>query len=414
MRHFSTLKVRLLTLFAVIGPGIIAANADNDAGGISTLTVVGARYGYQLLFVLFLITIALAVTQEMGARIGIVTGKGLGGVIREKFGVRATMLAMAVMLIANLGVTVANIAGIAEAMRLIGISKYLAVPFFLTILWLILYKFTYDKVEKIFLALSALYVVYIITAFQTRPDWGEAVTALVTPHLRFDTLFLYTMMALIGTTITPWGQFFIQSYVVDKGVHVKNYLYSKIEVLSGALVTDIVSFFIIVTAANTLYLNGVEVTGAADAAQALAPLAGGLANVLFAVGLLNASLLGAFVVPLATAYALSEVFGFESGIDHNPAEARTFYTALAVMIVLSGLIVLIPGLSLFPLIITSQLLNALLLPFILIYVYKIANDRRVMGTYANGPVWNAVTLVTIVGLIVASAFVLYGSLTGRV
>ncbi|OIP98285.1 Mn transporter [Candidatus Wirthbacteria bacterium CG2_30_54_11] len=397
---------RLLLVLAVLGPGIISANADNDAAGITTYTVTGARYGYKLLFSLLIITIVLAITQELGARIGVISGKGLGGVIREKFGLKLTMLAMGAMLIANFGVIVADMAGVAEAMSLFGVTKYLSVPIFTVLLWLVLYKGSFAKAEKFFLVLSAMYIVYIVTAFYTKPDWGLALSSLVTPHIQFDKAYLVTLMALIGTTVTPWGQFFIQSYIVDKSTPAGHYGFQRLEIFFGAFLTDFISFFIIVTATNTLFKNGIFVNNASEAALSLAPLAGAQATSLFAFGLLVAGLLGVSIVTLATAYALCETFGFESAMDRSWKDAPVFYSLITFFLVIASLIVIIPGIPLFPIMISSQVINGLILPIILVYVYKIINDRKIMGAYTNGKTANffalsAVGLLTIASLVVA-------------
>ena len=411
MEKFRTSKigVKIAIFLSVMGPGIIAANADNDAAGIATLTISGARYGYGLLFSLLIITFVLAITQELGARIGVATGKGLGGVIREKFGVRFTMIAMVSMLVANFGVIVANMAGIVEAVSLFGITKFISVPVCILILWLILYKGNFAKAEKIFLTFSIIYLVYIVTAFYAKPDWGEAVTSLVKPHLQLDKAFIFTLIALIGTTVTPWGQFFIQSYVVDKGIHASHYKYEKAEIIFGAFLTSFISFFIIVTAANTLFKNGIVVQTASEAALSLAPIAGEYAKILFSVGLLNAGIMGATIVTLATAYAFCETFGFESGLDRSWQEAPTFYSMILVLLVMAGLIVLIPSTSLFSIILVSQGFNGLILPVILVYVYKIANDHKFMGKLKNTKIDNVVTF-TAIGLLVLASLAVVVSL----
>ncbi len=300
---------KILFFLGVIGPGIIAANADNDAGGISTYSIVGAHFGLKMLWVLFLVTISLAITQEMGVRIGLVTRQGLGGVIRENFGVKWTAFAMLTMLIANLGTMTAEFSGVAASFDILSVDKYIVVPLAAIVVWLILYKGSFKNTQKIFLIFSAFYIVYIINGFVIKPDFGEAVKSLFTPTMEWTPAFLITMIALIGTTITPWGQFFIQSYVVDKGLYIKHYKVEKAEVYLGAFITDIVSFFIIVCTAATLYKHGIHISSAEDAALALRPLAGNFAQLLFAFGLFSASMLGAFILPTATAYAICEAFG---------------------------------------------------------------------------------------------------------
>jgi NRAMP (natural resistance-associated macrophage protein)-like metal ion transporter len=400
---------KILGIFAVIGPGIIAANADNDAGGITTYSVVGAQFGFKMLWVLFLLTFALAITQEMGARIGLVTRQGLGGVIRENFGVRLTVVAMLAMLVANIGTTTAEFAGVAAAFSLFGVSKYIVVPLIAAIVWIVLFKGSFKTTQKLFLIFSLLYVVYIINGLILKPDFNAAFSALIHPTLEWNTAFLITVIALIGTTITPWGQFFIQSYVVDKGLGIKHLKTEKREVYFGAFLTNVVSFFIIVSTAATLYKFGIHITDASEAAAALRPLAGNLAELLFGAGLFAASMLGAFILPVATAYALCEAFGWESGFDTNWKTGRIFYSIILFMIVVPSLIVLIPGVSLIKVMLLSQDINGILLPFILIFVMKIVNNKRVMGEYTNKPVGNTIAWVTIAALIILSVLLVVSS-----
>jgi NRAMP (natural resistance-associated macrophage protein)-like metal ion transporter len=319
-------RARLLAALAVIGPGIITANADNDAGGISTYSVVGAHYGYSLLWVLVVVTLCLAVTQEMGARTGAATGKGLAALIRERFGVRWTAFAMVCTLLANLATTIAEFAGIAAAGEMLGVPKWLSVPLAALFVWVLVLRLPYRTVERVFLLLSVVYLAYPLTAFAVNPPWGEVFQAMAAPSFRFEADYILIFVATVGTTITPWGQFFIQAYVVDKGIGPPEYKTTRIDVLTGAFVTNIVSFFIIVVTASTLFVQGIRIEGAADAAQALEPLAGPLAQYLFAVGLINASLLAASILPLATAYTICEAFGWERGVDNSYKEAPAFHT----------------------------------------------------------------------------------------
>ncbi len=406
------LFAKIAAVFAVIGPGIIAANADNDAGGITTYSVVGAQFGFKMLWVLFLLTFALAITQEMGARIGLVTRQGLGGVIRENFGVKLTVFAMVAMLIANIGTTTAEFAGVAASFSLFGVSKYIAVPVIAVLIWIILFKGSFKTTQKLFLIFSLLYVVYIINGFIIQPDFHAAFQAMVHPTLEWNTTYLITVIALIGTTITPWGQFFIQSYVVDKGLDIKHLKTEKKEVYFGALLTNIVSFFIIVSTAATLYKYGIHVTDASEAAAALRPLAGNLAELLFGAGLFAASMLGAFILPVATAYALCEAFGWESGFDTNWKTGRIFYSIILFMIAVPSLIVLIPGVSLVKVMLLSQDINGILLPFILIFVMKIVNNKRVMGEYTNKPLGNIIAWITIGSLIAVTIALVVSSFLG--
>lgn len=410
-KWWQNIWIKIIFFFSVAGPGIISANADNDAGGITTYSVVGAHYGTKMLWVLLLTTIALAVTQEMGVRIGLVTRKGLGGVIRENFGVRWTAFAILTMLIANFGTVTAEFAGIAAAFGIIGVSKYIAVPFAAAIIWFILFKGSFKTTQKIFLIFSAFYIVYIVNGLIVGADFSGALRSMVTPTLEFTTPFLITMIALIGTTITPWGQFFIQSYVVDKGLGVKHYRAVKAEVFLGALITNVVSFFIIISTAATLYKYGITIQDAGDAALALKPLAGELAQFLFAFGLFAASTLGAFILPTTTAYACCEAFGWESGFDTTWKEAKTFYSLILAGIVIPALFVLIPNVSLVKIMVWSQDLNGILLPFILIFIMFIVNNRDIMGEHVNKPIGNIITFLTIVGIILASIVLLISSFT---
>lgn len=429
-------KARLLLIFAAIGPGLIAANADNDAGGITTYSLVGARFGYSLLWVLTIITFSLAVTQEMGARMGAVTGKGFGGLIREKFGARWAGFAICVMLIANLGTTNAEFAGIATSLKIFGTQlgamippwernyavsllvpfleiKYLCVPFAALLVYALIAKFDYRRVQKVFLVSSALYLAYVVSGALAHPDWSLAAKSLVHPTISLDTGYLLMFIAMVGTTITPWGQFFIQSFVVDKRLGVKDLPFARADVYIGAFFTDFISFFIIVACAATIYATGSHITDAAHAAQALRPLAGQFASTLFAFGLLNASLLGAAVLPLTSAYATCEAFGWEAGIDKKPGEAPLFYGLFVFFIVASTLIVLIPGLPLLTIMVLSQVLNGALLPIILIFVVKITNDRAVMGEHVNSRTFNVIATLTTIGLIIMTLLLLASPLIAR-
>ncbi len=401
--------LKIILFFSVIGPGIIAASADNDAGGISTYSIVGAHYGYSLLWVLFLITFSLGITQEMGMRLGIITGKGLAALIREKFGVKLTVFAIGTLLVANLGTITAEFSGIAASLGIVGVSKYLAVPFFALVVWTVLYKGSFKKAERIFLICSAFYIVYIIAGFLAKPDFGQAGLALVTPSFHLDFGYLITLIALVGTTITPWGQFFVQSYVVDKGIHPKNLNISRFEAYFGAFLTDVISFFIIVTAAATIFKHGLNVESAADAAVALRPLAGHFAQILFAFGLFVASMLGAFILPTATAYATCEAFGWESGFDLNWTKGKTFYSLIIISIVLPALIVLLPKINLLSVMLFSQAINGILLPIILIYLMKLINDKELMGPHVNNRGINFIAWLTIGGLVATSLILFFAS-----
>jgi Mn2+/Fe2+ NRAMP family transporter len=400
---------KLVFFFSVIGPGIIAANADNDAGGISTYSVVGAMFGTQMLWVLFLITFSLAITQEMGVRIGLVTRQGLGGVIRENFGLKWTAFAMLAMLVANLGTITAEFAGIASSFEIFNLSKYIAVPISALVVWLVLYKGSFKTAQKVFLIFSAFYIVYIVNGFIVHPDFGAAFKSLMHPTMEFSSPFLLAMIALIGTTITPWGQFFIQSFVVDKGLDLKHYKVEKAEVFAGAFITNIVSFFIIISTATVFFKHGLTIADAKDAAMGLVPLAGHFAEGLFAFGLFSASMLGAFILPVATAYAVCEAFGWEYGFNTNWQTGKIFYSIILFSILLPVILVLIPGVNLLKIMIFSQDINGILLPFILIFVMRIINNKKIMGEHTNRPIGNIISWLTIIGIIAATVILVVSS-----
>ncbi len=349
------------------------------------------KKGFDLLWTLVvmalaLVTFSLAITQEIGARTGAVTGKGLAALIREGYGVRVSFVAMLALLAANLGTTVAEFAGVAASLELFGVPRFVSVPIVAAAVWLLVIRGSYKSVERVFLVLSLVYLSYIFSGFLAKPDWSEVARSVVTPTIRLETGFLVTLIAMIGTTITPWGQFFIQSYVVDKGVGPAQYGITRWEVYVGALITDVVTLFIIVSTAATLFAQGIRIEDAGQAALALGPLAGPLAQQLFAVGLLNASLLGAAVVPLSTAYAVCEAFGWEAGVSRSFREAPVFNGLYTFAIAAGALAILIPGLPLVTVILLSQMVNGMLLPLILAFAIKLSGDRSVMGSSANGPV----------------------------
>jgi Mn2+/Fe2+ NRAMP family transporter len=410
--HLRKYWLKIIFFLGVVGPGIISANADNDAGGITTYSIVGAHFGTKMLWILLIITFFLAITQEMGVRLGLVTRQGLGGIIRENFGLRWTAFAMILMLIANMGTITAEFAGVGASLSIVGISKYWSVPLAMLAVWLILYKGSFKITQRIFLMFSAFYIVYIINGFIIGPDFGQAVKDMVTPTIEWTTPFMLTLIALIGTTITPWGQFFIQSYVVDKGLDVKHYPAEKFEVYLGAFITDIVSFFIIICTAATLYKHGIHITDARDAAIALEPLAGRFAHFLFAFGLFSASMLGAFILPVATSYALCEAFGWDSGFDTNWERGKIFYAIILASIIIPSLIVLLPGISLVKIMILSQDVNGILLPFILIFVILLLNNKKLMGKHINTFLGNILSWTTVIFIIAATLALVGTSIFG--
>ena len=396
-------RTRLMMFLAVVGPGLIAAASDNDAGGVTTWSVIGSRWGYSLIWLLVLITPILAVTQEMGARMGAVTGKGLAALIREKFSLRVTALAMLALLVANFGTTVAEFSGVAAAFGLAHVPAWLAVPPVAAGVWLLVTRASFRKVERVFLVLTAVYAAYVVAGLLARPDWPAALHGTVVPQAHASSIWLLTVVAAIGTTITPWGQFFIQAYIVDKRVSIRDYAYTRIEVVVGAVFTDAIDFFIVVACAATLWQTGVVVDTAQAAARALEPVAGRAAELLFGFGLLNVSILGAAILPLTTAYAVCEAFGFESGLDRTWHKAPAFNGILTAFLAAPALVAVIPGLPLVKVMLLSQDVNGILLPVILVYVFKIINDPAVMGEHVNGRVYNTVAWAFSLALIGLSA-----------
>jgi len=387
-------RKRFLAYLAILGPGMITANAGNDAGGIATYASVGADHGYRLLWILIPITISLGIIQEMCARMGTVTGKGLADLIRERFGVRWTALVMLALLIANAGVTVSEFVGIAAASELFGVPRYFSVPLAAIAVWWLVVKGSYERVERVFLLMSLVFVSYIISAFLTHPDWYLVATSMVRPSFSFDQAYLFTFIALVGTTISPYMQVFVQSSVVEKGVRVENYGETRIDVWAGTVFGTIIMLFIIVSTAATLHERGLHVETAADAAMALRPLAGPYAQTLFAVGLFGASMLAAGVLPLATAYSISEALGFEKGVSRSFREAPIFIGVFSFLIAVGAAIAVIPDLPLIRVLLMTQVLNGLLLPVILIAILRLVNNRDLMGSYVNGPLYNVAAWVT--------------------
>ncbi len=385
------LNKRNIALFlAVIGPGIITASVDNDAGGITTYTLAGAHFGYTFLWTLVPITIALIVVQEMCARMGVVTGKGLSDLIRENFGVKITVLLIIILVLANLGNTMAEFAGVAASIGIFGgdASKYISVPIAAALVWLLVVKGTYSLVERIFLMASGFYAAYVISGMLAGPNWGQVAEKSVIPSFSFQSSYLLMLIGLVGTTIAPWMQFYIQSAIVEKGVRLSEYRFTRIDVIMGCLVTSIVAFFIIMTCAATMYVHGIQVETATDAALALAPLAGKYASWLFAFGLFNASVFAACILPLATAYTVCEGIGWDSGIDKKFKDAPHFYVLYTLLIVVGALAILIPGAPLITIMLISQVLNGMLLPVILVFMLILINDKKLMGNYVNDRLFN--------------------------
>jgi len=408
-------KIRILIFFAVVGPGFITANVDNDAGGIWVYSAAGAQFGHMLLWTMIPVTLALIVVQEIAARMGAVTGKGLSDLIREQFGFRVTFLMMIGLVIVNFGNVVTEFAGIAGSLELFGLSKYYTVPVCAVIVWLIVVKGQYKSVEKVFLAASFFYLTYIVAGVIAKPAWLDALEAtIVPPHremfLRQD--YLYMVIGVVGTTIAPWMQFYLQASIVEKGVTRRQYKASRLDVVAGCVFTDIVAWFIIVACAATLYVHGYHnINAAKDAAQALHPLAGDYAYILFAMGLFNASLFAASILPLSTAYAVCEGLGFESGVGKGFSEAPVFYWLYTILIVAGAGVILMPNIPLVKISILSQVINGLVLPFVLVFMLLLVNNEQLMGEYVNSRLYNVVawtTTVIMVGLTIAWFWTLPG------
>lgn len=397
-------RSRIWLLFAVIGPGVIAASAGNDSGGISTYSQAGAKYGYSMLWMMLLMTFSLVVIQEMAGRMGAVTGKGFAALIRERFGIRPTFFAMLMLLASNAATSVAEFAGIAAAMELFGVSRYLSVPVAAVVVWLLVVRGSFRNVEKVLLALSLVFVSYVITAFAAKPDWLVVGRALVTPSVQFNPGFLALAVALTGTTVAPWMQFFVQSNIVDKGTSAKEWALARWDVIAGAIAANIVAIFIIVTTGTVLHPKGIVIDQASQAAIALTPLVGGYATALFGIGLLAASVLAACVLPLTAGYSICEAFGWEAGVDRKFSEAPAFIGIYTFVIFVGAALILIPGANLIAVMILSQVINGMMLPFLLIFMMVIINDRRIMGEHANGRINNIIAWLTIasaIGLTVA-------------
>jgi Mn2+/Fe2+ NRAMP family transporter len=390
-------RQRLLVYLAILGPGMITANAGNDAGGIATFASVGAEFGYSLLWILLPITISLGVVQEMCARMGAVTGKGLADLIRERFGVRWTALVMFALLIANAGVTVSEFVGIAAATELLGITRFVSVPLAAILVWWLVVKGNYQRVERVFLLMSLVFLGYIVSAFLARPEWSSVAAGLVTPTFKLQHAFLFTFVAIVGTTISPYMQVYVQSSVVEKGVTADDYSKTRTDVWVGTIFAIVIVFFIVVSTGATLHKAGIRIDSAAEAAHALQPLAGRYAQTLFAIGLLGASMLAAGVLPLATAYSISEALGFEKGVSRSFREAPIFLGTFTFLVAVGAAIAVVPNLPLIRVLLVTQVINGLLLPIVLFTVMKLVNDRELMGAHVNGRLHNlAAWLTTIV------------------
>jgi Mn2+/Fe2+ NRAMP family transporter len=399
-------RTRLALLLAVVGPGIITANVDNDAGGITTYSVSGARYGYALLWMMPLVLIALIIVQEMSARLGVVTGKGLADLIRERMGVRVTAIILVLLLFVNLANTVSEFAGVAASMEIFGVSKYISVPIAAIAVWFLIVKGSYKAVERVFLVASAIYLAYVASGVIANPNWSEVGQALVSPSFHLDVGYVTIFVTIIGTTIAPWMQFYQQSSIVDKGIQIKDYAYERVDVIVGSFFAVFVATFITIACASTIYKSGLNIESAKDAALALGPLAGKYASTLFALGLLNASIFSAAILPLSTSYTVCEAFGWENSVSRDLKDAPIFFGIFTVLIILGAGIILLPIQSLIQAMLISQTFNGVLLPVILITMLLLINDKRLMGKFKNGRIFNILAVITAIVLIILAGILI--------
>ena len=400
-------KIRLLAFLAVAGPGIITGTADNDAGGVATYSVAGAHFGYQMLWILILITFMLYITQEMGARLGVVTGKGLGDLIRERFGLKMAVVLVLIAAIANFSNILADVAGVASVADIYHIPRLFFVPACILFLWTIILRGNFNFVQNIFLTSSILFFCYLANGFISKPDVPAMVYGSVVPTVQLTRDYIFTATALIGTTLTVWGQFFIQSYFVDKGVTKEHLKSAKADVFMGAFWTDFVAYFIIISAAATLFVRGIRIESAGEAAMALEPLLGSIAKHLFAWGLLNAALLGAGVITMGTAYAITEVLGTERKVNASFREAPIFYSIIGFCLFVCTLLVFIPNLPMIFILTASQALNTIILPIIFVAILILINDKKLMGKHANTKFYNVLVWITIAFFIIMSGTMLF-------
>jgi NRAMP (natural resistance-associated macrophage protein)-like metal ion transporter len=399
-------KSSVLFFLSIIGPGIITANVDNDAGGIATYSVAGAQYGYSLLWSLIPMLVLLILIQEMVARLGVVTGKGLSDLIRERYGVKITFYTMLALLITNFGNITAEFAGLAASLEIFGVSRYISVPLGAAAVWYLVVMGNYRVVEKVFLFACTVYLSYVISGFMANPPWGDVLVAMVKPTFHIEGSYIFMLMGLIGTTIAPWMQFYQQASIVEKEVHVKDYRYVWWDVVVGCFFAVIVVFFIMVACAATLHANGIPVKTAEDAAVALAPLAGKYASILFAIGLANASLFAASILPLSTAYSICEGMGWEAGVSKDFRDAPQFMGLYTGLIALGAAIILIPGAPLIAIMLVSQVINGILLPFVLIFILLLVNNRELMGEHVNGRLYNGLSWLSVLTLIALTLILL--------
>jgi Mn2+/Fe2+ NRAMP family transporter len=402
--NFKRFFKQIAIFFAILGPGIITGSVDNDAGGITVYSVAGATYGYGLIWTLIPSFVVLLIIQEMNARMGIVTGKGLSDLIRENAGLKITFFIFIGLLFSNIGNTTTEFAGVAGSMEIFGVSKYISVPLVAVMVWFLVVKGTYKIAERIFLIFSISLLTYVVSALMAKPHWGEIGSAIIRPQIGINTQSIAMVIALVGTTIAPWMQFYMQSTVIEKGLKMKNFKYTLIDITVGCVATIVVAFFILVACGSTLHPNGIQINEAKDAAIALKPLAGVLASQVFAFGLFVASVFSATILPLATAFYVCEAFGFEAGIDKKWNDAKEFYVLYTGILVISALIILIPNAPLIQISIWSQVINGILLPVVLVCMILLINNKKIMGTYVNNLMQNIIgwsAVVVLVGLSVA-------------
>lgn len=406
---------QLMLILSVIGPGLITANVDNDATGIAGYSLAGAQYGYGLLWAVVLVTISLAVVQEMVARMGVVTGKGLADLIREKFGVRITFWSMLLLLIANTATTVAEFAGVAGAMDIFGVSPYIAVPVAAVLVWVLVIRGNYKYVERVLLALCLIYLTYVISGFLVHPDWTTVLQQTFVPPIQLNQGYLLTFVAVIGTTIAPWMQFYQQSAIADKHIAIKHLNIERMDTYVGAFITDFVAFFIVVSTGATLFIHHIQINQASDAAAALGPLAGNYAKILFGIGLLNASLMAASVLPLSTAYSIAEAFGWERGVGRTWKEAPQFLSLYTFIIVVgAGITLFVPADRLVFVLNLPNVVGGMLLPLILILMIILCNDRRLLGRYVNGPIFNVIAWITTIVMSILTLLIIVSTVFPQV
>ncbi|MGI8610476.1 MAG: Nramp family divalent metal transporter [Candidatus Dormibacteria bacterium] len=407
-------RIQVVLFLGILGPGLITSTADNDAGGIFTWASAGSKYGYDMLWLLLVVTVALMVVQEFNARLGVVSGKGLADLIRERFGVRITVFAMALLLVANVATVIAEFAGIALAGEAFNVPRLVTVPLAALVVWFLVLRGTYAVVEKVFLAFALVYLTYVVSGFAVHPPWGEIARHVVAPKIQLNSEYLLLAVAIVGTTITPWMQFYLQASVVDKGLREEELPYARADVFFGSFFTDFIDFFIVVATAATIYAahGSTNIVDAKDAAQALGPVAGQFAKALFVVGLAGASMLAAAILPLSTAYAVTEAFGWERGVGFSVRDAPAFFLIFTGLIVVGAVTILFPGIPLTAVTLLSQDVNGLILPAILVFMFILINDKRVMGKYANGPFANIIGGLTIAAVIALTGLLLLSTVPG--